>query len=109
MSNLAKLIKRTPKDIALAVAAAAPSDAVMTDQQMIARQDGIILAIDTYVPKSYDGPVTLLFGEDDAYAKIYTPFRDWARIATQLRTFSVPGDHHFVEEHPEVLVKHFFS
>ena len=73
------------------------------------RGDAIFLAIDTYVPKPYGGSATLIFGADDMYTKRYTPNADWAQVVANLQTVYVPGNHHFIEKNPEVVVKHFFS
>lgn len=69
----------------------------------------LIRAIDAYVPKPYNGEAHLLYGAEDIYFKRNTPFTDWPKIAKNLRPCLIPGDHHFIDEQPEILAKFFLD
>ena len=80
--------------------------AVEQDAFQAALHAAHLLAIDAYVPKSYGGSATLIFGEDDEYLHQHHPFRAWAKVIPNLVTVKVLGEHHFVEERPELITQY---
>jgi amino acid adenylation domain-containing protein len=80
---------------------------VLLDAPTKAREDEITRVVDAYVPKPYGGPMSLVFGEDDEYLKVYQPFEDWSRLVKRMKGSLVKGDHHFIEDHPELALPVF--
>jgi len=88
-------------------ASGAQSEQERISPQYRKRVNALNFALEAYVPKQYNGVATLVFGQDDEYAKDYTPFEDWARVVPNLRAHAVAGNHYFIEEKPELLLQYF--
>jgi amino acid adenylation domain-containing protein len=84
-----------------------PYVAPETDPAIKARADEINLCAEGYVPKPYGGPATLIFGKDDYYLKLHRPFQEWALSVRSLRSVRVDGNHHFIENQPNLVVPFF--
>jgi len=84
-----------------------PYVAPETDPAIKARADEINLCAEAYVPKPYGGPATLIFGKDDYYLKLHRPFQEWALSVRSLRSVRVDGNHHFIENQPNLVVPFF--
>lgn len=74
------------------------------DEIYQARRRSVIHSFRAYAPQPYDGRLSLLFGKEDEFAKVYTPFDDWKKIAPQLEPHWIPGDHHFIENSPQAVL-----
>ena len=49
---------------------------------------------DAYVPRRYDGHMSLVLSQEDANQHLPDPTAGWGRAANRIEVFTVPGDHH---------------
>ena len=68
----------------------------------------IVRIVGAYVPRPYDGPVTLLVSRDGRARQSTTdPTLGWRGVATDLRTIVIPGDHQTcITTHLATLAQH---
>ena len=54
----------------------------------------IALMMQAYVPRHYDGHLTLVLSHEDANLHLPDPTAGWGRVAPRIEVFTVPGNHH---------------
>ena len=54
----------------------------------------IALMMHAYVPRHYDGHMTLVLSHEDANQHLPDPTAGWGRVVPRIEVFTVPGNHH---------------